>query len=494
MRTPLLPTAVLCILAASSASASAEQIRRSVINNFGLIAGAEAQARFKSESDSYIACMRRRFSPGQCDNGRETFGLTQQPYPVHFDTKAFKYDSSVLHPVSPESGDTPDHVTIGLTLPGAKAQDRCQWTVGGKDVRATACKDANAAVPLDQDVAVAVSVRGKAGRSAEATVRVRRVVIANFGDSFMSGEGNPHMRSKVQPVKSENWLEPRCHRSLMTSSALAAFWYAEANPQAYVAYFNFACSGSTGKSGVLGDYEGIISSRMLDNLRGDGEEAIHFRGKIMPPQVAQAREVLCRKGQCTAPDAVFLSIGINTIGFGKVVTELGKPNCGAPCLERLQADVNVSLEELKGDSNNGVVTALTRIKSELTPKAAFAVEYPDPTRDENGNFCKGNVLFPMLGKLGIGRVDASENQWAIENVLDPLNAAVTEAAARTNWQMVTGTIEATRKGGFCSTQRLFNSGQDAKGTSGTLHPNAAGHNAIAQLMLAKLNVAIKPTP
>ncbi len=471
---------------------AAEPIRWSVVNNFGLLSGADAQRRFKLESDAYIACMAKRFSPGQCDNGRETFGLTRQPYPVRFESRTLKYDAALLHPIQSDNDGAADHVSISLSLAGAVARSRCDWTIGDKSVRNASCQQARASVPLEQDIAVKVEVLGKTSREEVTTVRVRRVVIATLGDSFMSGEGNPHTRSKVQPVKSEGWLEPRCHRSLLTSSALAAFRWADANPQAYVAYFNFACSGSTAQIGLLGQYEGIISSRYLDNLRGEGEEAVHFRGKTMPSQIDQAREALCAKGQCIAPDVVFLSIGINMLGFSTVITELSKPTCDNKCLQRLRADLATKFTDLTGDGAEALKTAYETVATGLAPKTAFAIEYPDPTRDQNGKFCAGNVLFPVLSKLGVGRVDASENKWAYENVLEPLNKKIVEiAGAAPGWQVIRGAVDLTKRNGFCSTERFFNSGQDAKGTSGTMHPNAAGHNAIAQLLLARMTEVLK---
>ncbi len=473
------------------ASALADGIGWTVVNNFGLLSGADTQARFKREHEVYTACMRRRFSPGQCDNGRETFGLTREPFPVRFHSDTLKYDPSLLHPVQTDSTSV-DHVTVALSLNGA-ARARCDWTVGDKTIRNASCETVRVSVPLEHDVAVQVEVRDRSARRAETTVKVRRVVIAAFGDSFMSGEGNPHIRSKAQPVRSENWLEPRCHRSLLTSSALAAFRWADDHRQTYVAYFNFACSGSTAPLGLLGAYEGIISSRYLDNLRGDGEDAVHFRGKTMPAQIEQAREVMCSKGACIAPDVIFLSVGINTLKFSNIVTELAKPNCGGPCLTRLRAELDADFASLQGDGPFSLKTVYAKVTTALAPKAAFAVEYPDPTRDESGKFCSGNVVFPTLGKLGFGRVDAIENKWAYENILAPLNALIVDVGASTaGWQVIIGSAQATRHNGFCSTERFFNSGQDAKGTSGTLHPNVAGHNAIAQLLLKQLNRVLTP--
>jgi lysophospholipase L1-like esterase len=493
MRVAALVAGLLVAAGHGPAAAQSSAISWSVVNNFGLLAGADAQKRFRTESDAYIACMRREYSPGACANGRSTFGLTQQPYPVRFQPKTLAYDQQLLHPTAPDSGDAADHVSIELSLAGATASARCDWTVGTRTVRNTSCKSARAAVALNEATPVVATVRGKAAREVATTVKVRRVVIASFGDSFMSGEGNPHIRSQAQPVKAENWLEPRCHRSLMTSSALASMRWAEANRQTYVAYYSFACSGSTAEVGLLGPYEGILSSRMLDNLRGQGDEAIHFRGKTIPSQIEQARTTWCggKTKACVAPDVIFLSIGINSLKFSETITDLGKRACDAKCLSGLRARMDAGIDALRGNGPDALRTAYQTLARELAPKAAFALEYPDPTRDDQARFCDNNALFPSLGRLAVGRIDATENAWAHDVMLNPLNEAVDAVVSSTpGWRSLKGSIEATRRHGFCSKQRMFNSGQDARGTSGTLHPNAAGHHAIAGLLLKALNDAL----
>ncbi len=488
----LIATMAATMAAATAAQAASDVIRWSVVNNFGLLSGTETQRRFRAESDAYIACMRKEYSPGSCANGRNTFGLTQQAYPVRFQPKTLTYHPHLLHPSAPESGDAADHVTIELSLANASTSARCDWNVGSKSVQNASCTSARTAVALEQDTPVTVTVRGKSRRE-ETIVKVRRVVIATFGDSFMSGEGNPHIRSQAQPVKAENWLEPRCHRSLLTSSALAAYRWADANPRTYVAYFNFACSGSTAPVGLLGDYEGIISSRTLDNLRGPDDTANHFRGAKMPSQLVQAKQIFCaRKGHdCVAPDVVFLSIGINTLKFSDTITELGRRVCDGKCREELRSRVQNGLDELNGDGPESLASVYATVARDLAPKAAFAIEYPDPTRDERDRFCDSNALFPLLSKVGIGRIDAKENAWAFDAMLKPLNQSINAAVAKSQgWQLIVGSVDATRRHGYCSKERMFNSGQDAKGTSGTLHPNAAGHHTIAALLLQTLNDAL----
>jgi GDSL-like Lipase/Acylhydrolase family len=490
---------LVCVGTTTSAAATPEAavIKWSVVNNFGLLSGADAQTRYKTELLAHVACMRREYSPGSCANGRNTFGLTQQAFPVRFQPKTLTYEPQLLHPTAAESGDATDHVSIELSVPKALGTARCNWTIGAKTLTNAPCRGARAAVKLGDDTPVKVETRGKSPITADTTVNVRRVVIATFGDSFMSGEGNPHIRSQPQPVKAETWLEPRCHRSLLTSSAQAAFRWADANPQAYVAYYNFACSGSTAEIGLLGNYEGIMSSRMLDNLRGPGDEANHFRAAKMPSQIDQARQTLCagKAKTCVAPDVVFLSIGINTLKFSETITDLGKRGCDAKCLDGLRDRTQAGLDELNGQGPGSLSTVYDTVTRTFAPKAAFAVEYPDPTRNEAGRFCDANALFPLLGKVGIGRIDAKENAWAHDKMLQPLNQSIAkQAAAVSGWAMIAGSSEATRRHGFCSKQRMFNSGQDAKGTSGTLHPNVAGHDAIGSLLLKTLASQLATAP
>jgi hypothetical protein len=476
---------VASALALGSASAArAEAIRWSVLNNFGLFANVETQERFKQEFGEHLACMAKRFSPGQCDNRRSTFGLTQQPYAVRFDSKTLTYSADLLHP---RDGGERDSVMVEFDAPGTKADQRCDWMVGGKAHKGTACQGFRTGIRLGETVEVTVDPRGR-GATSTTTVNVKRTIIATFGDSFMSGEGNPHRRSRVEPVQAEVWLEPRCHRSLLTASAQAAFRYAEANPKSYVAYYNFACSGSTGAVGVLGAYGGVMTSRELDNLRGPEDQASHFRGDRLPTQLEQAKATFCTRGKaCVTPDVLFLSIGINTLKFSDTITDLGRQSCDRQCQVALEARIKQGLATLLGEGPDSLDRVYQTLSKELQPKAAFAIEYPDPTRKDSGGFCDANALFPSLGRTPIGRIDAKENAWAHNKMLEPLNEAVATAVARAEgWQVLRGAAEATRRHGYCADKTFFNSGQAAKGSSGTMHPNVVGHDAVAKLLEAAL--------
>jgi hypothetical protein len=466
----------LCLTGGSSLASG---IDWSVINNFGLLANRDTQARYMAEKAAFLACMKRTFSPGQCDNRRNTHGLTQEAYSVRFNPKTLTYDPTLLHP---REGDAADTVMVEMNATGASSSERCDWTISGKTQKSAPCKAFRAAVKIGEDVDISVDPRGK-GRSEQTVINIRRVVIATFGDSFMSGEGNPHMRSRVEPVKAENWLEPRCHRSLLTASAVAAANYAERNPRAYVAYYNFACSGSTSDVGVIGPYQGVMSSRLIDNLRGPDEPANHFRGDKIPSQIDQAKQTFCGKSGCISPDVIFLSIGINTLGFSDTIVELGRKACDAKCLRALEGRIQKGVDVIAGDGPASLRNTYAALSRALKPKTAFAIEYPDPTRDDKGAPCDDNALFPILGRIPIGRIDKKENDWAYSKMVVPLNDAVADAVkASEGWELIRGTMDATRRHGFCAKQTFFNSGQDAKGTSGTMHPNVVGHDAVGVLL------------
>lgn len=476
---------------AVDAPARAEGITWSVLNNFGLFNSDETQERYKTESAAFLACMVKRFSPGQCDNRRTTFGLTQQPYGVRFDTKTLLYDPELLHP---RDGGARDSVMIELDAPDTKDDQRCDWTVGGKTQKGAPCRGFRAGVKLGDNVEVEVDPRGRGG-NASTTVNVQRIVIATFGDSFMSGEGNPHRRSRPEPVQAEIWFEPRCHRSLLTASALAALRYAEANPKRYVAYYNFACSGSTGAVGVLGPYGGVNTPRELDNARGPDDRAVHFRGEKVPAQIDQAKATLCPRGSaCVSPDVVFVSIGINTLKFSDTIVDLGKQACDGKCRAALETRIGKGLDTLAGEGPESLSAVYKAIEKTLSPKAAYAIAYPDPTRNDKGGFCDANALFPSLGRTPVGRIDAQENAWAHDRMLMPLNETIAKAVDRqVGWRLISGTAEVTRTHGYCADKTFFNSGQAAKGSSGTMHPNVVGHDAVAKLLGAAMETATKST-
>ena len=100
----------------------------------------------------------------------------------------------------------------------------------------------------------------------------RRHLVVAIGDSFASGEGNPDYpaefrRFSRQPpndwatepnypvhsldVVSARWLDPDCHRSLLSWPALYALRKALTQPNTVVQFASLACSGAEVLDGFL---------------------------------------------------------------------------------------------------------------------------------------------------------------------------------------------------------------------------------------------------
>lgn len=468
--------------------ASALTLDWAVVNNFALLKGSETQERFEREVETFATCIRRTGDVTACSENQRADGLTQRPYPVRFDPRTARYTSDLLHPGSRPGVDRfeqSDQLSVRLTVSGAPEGTRCHWTVDGHLHTGRPCASATVSVGIDTAATVRVAIESDLERSVETTVLVRRRVILAMGDSFMSGEGNPHRRRTVFPVRSELWLEERCHRSLLAASALAAVRFADANPKIYVAYLNFACSGSTVTTGLLGSYGGVLSARLLAATRGIDDARAYFRGERLPSQIEQAKSALCRgtgrARTCLTPDLIWLGIGVNDVGFRQIVTALAGSTCDARCRARLELRVAPAMARLTGAGPGSLARTLETIERELRPRRAMTVGYPDPTRADSGDFCDASILGSSIG--GLGRIDASENKWAFERVVTPLNAALADVVrGRERWTFLEGAVAATTKHGYCARIPHFNSGLDSNVEAGTMHPNALGHAIISRLM------------
>jgi len=115
------------------------------------------------------------------------------------------------------------------------------------------------------------------------------------------------------------------------------------------------------------------------------------------------------------------------------------------------------------------------------------MQYYDPTHAADGSTC-GQIL-------GIGR-DVLDR--ARKLVLEPLNRIGEEAARRYGWHYIGGIARLFDHHGYCVKGRegwvVKASGSLSNGSAiaGTMHPNAAGHRAIATVLADALSPALYP--
>lgn len=212
----------------------------------------------------------------------------------------------------------------------------CVWTVAGA-ARAPGPCDAGLSLDVDIDHRVQVSVRDAAGASASAQVLVRDIKIVAFGDSFSAGEGNPHTqwRSLGGRDRPATWLDPRCHRSLVSGPSLAAAYLARGNPHLSVTLLHYGCSGASIYDGLVTPWS-LLETAQRSNRRyiDRGYDLAEIPSSqvtaslgpydIAPSQIDMALRDLTWKGTYTRPDFVLLSVGGNDVGFAKIIGGLSK--------------------------------------------------------------------------------------------------------------------------------------------------------------------------
>lgn len=375
-----------------------------------------------------------------------------------------------------------------------------------------------------------------------------QLVVFSMGDSFVSGEGNPDV---VAANGGPAWLATAvpgagiCHRSFNNAHRMAIGRIADAwtlsDEEVYV---NFACTGSTVRRGLrLARFGG--ASSVCDLPAGT---------PVPDPPVCGGSQIDAAAAFVADPangvlrvDAVILSIGVNDLGFSRIVRACSTPfplegNCAQNAeLRRMieegcdagtnqpepcggQQSSLVGLDDLEED----VIDIIDRIQRALNPKSILLVGYPDPTRDFDGEFCNvwsdgyfvgtdlegnlspgGTQLGPVTLPFGAAtqEITAEEAQFAFEDVLVPLNDALRNAADTSGIRFVDGAMEATAVHGVCAEsyetvnseaglvtriidERWFHTFRDSyryqEDIMGTLHPNIAGHEAISHLIEAEL--------
>jgi hypothetical protein len=156
------------------------------------------------------------------------------------------------------------------------------------------------ALPAQGDYRVTLGIQTEDGRSdtQTQTVTVEDLLVVSIGDSNASGEGNPDQAAEwnfqpnpIDPIDIEapTWWDDRCHRSLISGPALAAYEIERADPHTSVTFLSFACSGAKITRGLVDWYRGIDPPD--DN-------------SLLLPQVAAVAEALCStpQGVCTTPN------------------------------------------------------------------------------------------------------------------------------------------------------------------------------------------------
>lgn len=112
----------------------------------------------------------------------------------------------------------------------------------------------------------------------------------------------------------------------------------------------------------------------------------------------------------------------------------------------------------------------------------YITEYPDASRDDNGQPCQASPFLPG--------VETPEWAWVAGTMIPQLNAAVRAGAATEGWRFVTGIYASFHAHGVCASDSWFNSPVDTLTHQGDIfglaHPNRSGHQAYATAIFTAL--------
>ena len=309
-------------------------------------------------------------------------------------------------------------------------------------------------------------VRGADGPVvADQDIVVKDVLIVAIGDSYASGEGNPVVNG-FYFLKSAQWAHSadpamniqnaKAHRSTLAAPAQFALALQQENPHEAVTFVSVANSGATIDTGLLGPMPSNIDSSYT-----------------LPAELGEVAQIVGHH----PIDVLTVSIGGNDINFSNRLEELASNSIlGSTKLSVIQAQMKADLASLPQK-----YASLDQALQELNPGKVLITEYPDLTRNQQGQYAPIKIA-------GLDAISKANVQFADQTILMPLNQAIDTAAAANGWTVVGNLAAPFRTHGYSSTSSWF---QDVGGslkvessTIGAFHPNLKGQQAIAKQILA----------
>jgi lysophospholipase L1-like esterase len=351
---------------------------------------------------------------------------------------------------------------------GVQPSTKFSWTVTDAKGHATHLVGEDPSLSLPQGTyTVSLEAQGLRHTTgpvfAQNSVQVKDVLIVSIGDSYASGEGNPVVPSffdpqwAYSPDPAMNAENANAHRSTVAGPAQFALALQRANPHEAVTFVSVANSGASINQGLLGPMPSIGNPDVM-----------------LPAEIAEVKQIVGTHHI----DALTVSVGANDVGFVTQVENLIENTyIGSPTLAAIQAQVNANIQGLPAK-----YAALGQAIGGLNPGHVLITDYPDLTRNQNGN------VAAILGPLDTTLISKADAQFASKSIITPLDAAVSAAAEANHWTYVAGISAAFRTHGYPSTSswiRQLGESLEMQGNlDGIFHPNAAGHQAIARRLLA----------
>lgn len=302
------------------------------------------------------------------------------------------------------------------------------------------------------------------------------------------------------------------HRSTLAATALYALQLEKSDPHTSVTFVHVSQSGATTQTAI-----GKVQANGLENPN-----------YVLTPQTKLIHAIVGSR----SVDQLFISLGGNDVGFSTVAAGLlvsdvvvtdviGNASTSQPgslnrVLRQAQAaiadsDALSAVQALFNSLALGLPNGYASVQDALNsigvkPAATFITEYPDPTRiyrsfinSRTGvSFTQpwwGPVIFDVIPPA---QVSATESYFVSQSILTPLNRAIQTAAGANGWTYLTNIANAFIGHGYdgpkatdsLGNQRFIRTARESSlfqgpvgltgpvHTSGSIHPNALGHQAI----------------
>lgn len=355
---------------------------------------------------------------------------------------------------------------------GSAALQSFEFTIGGTTTTASNCRF-SVSVAAVGSYSATLKVTNTAGDtdSTNQTVAVRDYLIVSIGDSAASGEGVPDVPGAgPYPFPQAQWIDRRCHRSANAGPAQAALRLERADAHTSITFVDLSCSGAKITTGLLQDYAGQEPPPGVPDL---------------PPQVDEVKRLVG-----TRPiDAMLVTAGANDLGFADIVTwcVLNVVPCGVDVPGTDSTEIAKAGVQSLGGLYDQLDQKLdqTFSSAQLTPDRVYIMEYFDPTRADDGDFCN-----PLLSFGPVVAVSRDEAEWGYRDVLSPLNGAIAAAANRHTWKVVDGIASAFASHGYCARDtwivQIPASVWQQGSPLGAFHANVAGNRLSADRVSARL--------
>ena len=292
---------------------------------------------------------------------------------------------------------------------------------------------------------------------------------------------------------------------------------------------HLACSGATIETGVTGPYNGIDPIEL--NVKSGMLEPPTIP---LPAQIDRARELICGAscdGDDRRVDAFLISVGANDVNFAEVIK-----TCivGEPCFSNPIPDTTVAVSfallcatvGALGTACDDFYSMLDRFDAEAAfldgtnePPAnglddlpthyqalqtalidafgagasanLFLTEYPDLTRDENGDYCGWEVTQSFSEQtMNLPGLSPAEMAWVDTVAQTQLTAVMQDAATLHGWNFIGQIASVFGTHGYCATDNWINRVQESflaqGGVEGSLHPSETGQLVYRDAILLAL--------